>query len=121
MFQGLRTVVYKVADLARAKSWYTQLLAKTPYFDEPFYVGFSVGGYELGLDQDVAGVTKGSIPVAYWGVSDAKASYARLIELGAVANAPLQDVGGGILVGSVVDPFDNVVGIIENPHFKLDT
>jgi predicted enzyme related to lactoylglutathione lyase len=120
MFQGLRTAIYKVSDLPRAKAWYTQLLAKPPYFDEPFYVGFSVGGYELGLDPDVSGVTRGNAPVAYWGVSDAKATYARLIELGATEHGALQDVGGGIIAGSVVDPFGNVVGIIENPHFKLD-
>ena len=120
MFEGLRTVIYKVEDASRAKAWYTELLEKPPYFDQPFYVGFSVGGYELGLDPDVAGVTKGNTPVAYWGVADAKAAYARLIALGATAHGELQDVGGGILVGSVVDPFGNVVGIIENPHFKLD-
>jgi predicted enzyme related to lactoylglutathione lyase len=120
MFQGLRTVIYKVADVSRAKVWYAELLGKPPYFDQPFYVGFSVGGYELGLDPDTAGVTKGNTPVAYWGVADAKATYARLIALGAATHGEPQDVGGGILVGSVVDPFDNVVGIIENPHFKLD-
>jgi predicted enzyme related to lactoylglutathione lyase len=27
------------------------------------------------------------------------------------------EVGGGIKVASVADPFGNIVGIIENPHF----
>ena len=53
MFLGLRTVVYKVSDLGRAKAWYTKVLGIEPYFDEPFYVGFNVGGYELGLDPDI--------------------------------------------------------------------
>ncbi|MDP3909203.1 MAG: hypothetical protein Q8Q14_02335 [Gemmatimonadales bacterium] len=30
-----------------------------PYFDEPFYVGFNVGGYELGLNPDIQGVPPG--------------------------------------------------------------
>ena len=49
MLQGLRTVVHTVAALDRAKAWYTDMLGQGPYFDQPFYVGFNVGGYELGL------------------------------------------------------------------------
>ena len=41
---GLRTVIYKVGDLARAKTFYTALLGRGPYFDQPYYVGFDVGG-----------------------------------------------------------------------------
>ena len=52
MLQGLRTVVYPVSDLGRAKEWYSAALEQAPYFDEPFYVGFNVGGYELGLVPD---------------------------------------------------------------------
>ena len=53
MFQGLRTALYPAPDFARAKAWYMQALGTAPYFDEPFYVGFSVGGFELGLVPDV--------------------------------------------------------------------
>ena len=49
MLLGLRTVVYELYDLKAAKEWYTEALGFGPYFDEPFYVGFNVGGYELGL------------------------------------------------------------------------
>ena len=31
--QGLRTAVYKVDDLAQAKSWYSQAFDTQPYFD----------------------------------------------------------------------------------------
>jgi len=31
----------------------------------------------------------------------------------------VQDVGGGIKVATVKDPFGNIFGVIENPHFKL--
>ncbi len=34
---GLRTVVYKVDELAKAKEWYARSFAAEPYFDEPFY------------------------------------------------------------------------------------
>lgn len=49
MLQGLRTVIYHVNDLAAATAFYTNVVGAPPYFNEPFYVGFKVGGYELGL------------------------------------------------------------------------
>ena len=118
-FLGLRTVKYRAPDIKRARDWYTEVLGFGPYFDEPFYVGFSVGGFELGLDPDLTepGVGEGSVTV-YWGVANAEASLARLLGLGAVARSPVQDVGGGIKVATVFDPFGNVLGIIENPHFQ---
>jgi uncharacterized glyoxalase superfamily protein PhnB len=57
--------------------------------------------------------------VAYWGVADADAAYTRLIGLGATPHEPVQDVGEGIKVGSVRDPFGNILGVIENPTFRL--
>ena len=68
MFQGLRTVIYNVDNLEKAKAWYTEVLGTKPYFDQPFYVGFNIGGFELGLDPDMSGVSKGINAVAYWGV-----------------------------------------------------
>lgn len=53
-----------------------------------------------------------------WGVEDADAELARLVALGAAVLEPVTDVGGGIRVASVKDPFGNRLGIIENPHFK---
>ena len=122
MFQGLRTVVYHVNDLARAKTWYSEALEQTPYFDEPFYVGFSVGGYELGLDPDGAGeADSAGVAVAYWGVDDIANVYQRLLDLGAHERTPIADVGDGIRLATVRDPFGNAFGIIENPHFKATT
>jgi predicted enzyme related to lactoylglutathione lyase len=120
MFLGLRTVVYQVQDLAKATSWYGGVLGSQPYFDQPFYAGFNVGGYELGLvPTPEAGAKRAAAGLAYWGVADARAAYERLLALGATANEPVQDVGEGILVASVHDPFGNVLGVIQNPNFKL--
>ena len=115
MIQGLRTVIYPVADLAKGKAWYSELVGAPPYFDQPFYVGYSVGGFELGLIPDGTPGPQGSR--AYWGVRDAVAEMARLQKMGAKVHEALNDVGEGIKVGAVLDPFGNVVGIIENPHF----
>ena len=58
MLLGLRTIIYPAPDLAKAKQWYSDVLGMQPYFDEPFYVGFSVGGFELGLIPDATpGIT----------------------------------------------------------------
>jgi predicted enzyme related to lactoylglutathione lyase len=119
MFQGLRTVIYHVEDLEKAKQWYREASDVEPYFDEPFYVGFNVRGFELGLDPDVSGVTKGNNAVAFWGVEDARASFERLLEIGATKQMEVNEVGGGILVATVEDPFGNIIGIIENPSFKI--
>ena len=116
MFLGLRTIVYPAPDLQAAKAWFTEVLGAPPYFDEPFYVGFEVGGYELGLHPD-SDPAEG--PVTYWGVEDADAAHARLLELGATARDEISDVGGGIRLGSVNAPTGAQIGVIFNPHFKL--
>jgi predicted enzyme related to lactoylglutathione lyase len=117
MFLGLRTVIYHVSDLARAKAWYTAAFGIAPYFDEPFYVGFEVGGYELGLHPDLTGVTFGNNAVAYWGVPNIEAAHAQMLAQGAQPRDPVKDVGENIKVATVADPFGNVIGLIENPHF----
>jgi predicted enzyme related to lactoylglutathione lyase len=116
-FHGLRTTIYKVTDITKAKAWYAKAFGVEPYFDEPFYVGFNVGGYELGLQPDKA--TQGDNVVTYWGVDDAANSYNRLLELGATANEEPTNVGGDIVVTTVKDPWGNVIGVIYNPTFKI--
>lgn len=115
MIKGLRTVVYPTPQLLDATAWYTQVLGKDPYFNQPFYVGFEVGGFELGLVPDGQPGTTGA--TAYWGTADAHAELARLTGLGASVESPVTDVGEGIKVATVRDPFGNLFGIIENPHF----
>lgn len=118
MFQGSRPVVYSVGELDRAKEWYASVLGFGPYFDEPFYVGFDVGGFELGLQPDDTGAPRAGGGIAYWGVEDADAAFGRLLELGATEHAGVQDVGDDIRIATVLDPYSNVVGVIENPHFS---
>jgi predicted enzyme related to lactoylglutathione lyase len=118
MFQGLRTVIYKVDDLEKAKEWYSSIVGFGPYFDQPFYVGFNVGGFELGLDPDMTGVQKGDNETAYWGVTDIKDALEKFRSMGAEIVQDAMDVGEGIKVASFKDPFGNVIGIIENPNFN---
>jgi predicted enzyme related to lactoylglutathione lyase len=118
MILGLRTVIYHVPDLERAKAWYTEAFGVAPYFDQPFYVGFNIGGYELGLDPDTSRVAPGAAGgVAYWGVADIDAAVQHFARTGAVIKSPVQDVGDDIRVATLADPFGNLVGLIQNPHF----
>ncbi len=117
-FLGLYTAIYTVSDIAQAKAWYRAALGAEPYFDEPYYVGFNLGGCELGLDPDTSTNRPGvGGSVAYWGVASADAAWKHLIGSGAQAMTAVREVGGGIKVAQVKDPFGNVLGIIENPHF----
>ena len=115
MFLGLRTLIVPAPDLEASKRWYAELLGREPYFDQPFYVGFNVGGYELGLDPNAPPETG---PVTYWGVADADAGLAWLLEHGAKPSGGVTDVGDGIRVATAMAPDGLVVGIIENPHFE---
>lgn len=118
MFLGLRSHILDTEDLQATKDWYAELLGKQPYFDEEFYVGFEVGGFELGL------LPRGERPYpaggeTYWGVTDIASAWEELLARGATAADEITDVGEGILMAVVVDPAGNRVGVIENPHFKV--
>ncbi len=113
---GLRTVIYPVADLAAATQWWTALLGLEPYFNEPFYVGYAVAGYELGLLPD-ANPTDGAL--TYWGVESVPDAMAEAIAVGAVEHTAATEVGDGIVTGTVLNPLGSVVGFIRNPHFQL--
>ena len=117
---GLRTTIYRVSDIQQAKAWYSQVVGVGPYFDEPFYVGFNVAGYELGLQPDEETVKTTSEGVnTYWGVDNVENAFQTLLSLGATAFEQPTEVGGGIITAMVKDPWGNLFGIIYNPHFSL--
>lgn len=112
--EGLRTVIYPSPDLDAAKAWWTELLGIEPYFDEPFYVGYEVGGYELGL-LPTADPADGAL--TYWGVADVKSAVDAAIAAGAREHVPASEVGGGIVTATVRTPAGVILGLISNPHF----
>ena len=113
---GLRTVIYPAPDLAAAKNWWTAFLGMPPYFDEPFYVGFNPGGYELGLLPD-GDPSAGAL--TYWGVDDVAEAVGAAIQAGALEHIPASDVGDGIITATVSTPSGSIVGFIYNPCFEL--
>lgn len=117
-FIGIATSLYVVPDLAKAKTWYSKAFDTKPYFDEPFYVGFNINGYELGLLPAEGERKTGNSSIAYWAVKDVRKSFAAFIEAGATEYEKPTDVGGGVITAAVKDPWDNIIGLIFNPEFK---
>jgi predicted enzyme related to lactoylglutathione lyase len=117
---GLRTCIYRVSDLPKAIVWYAEWLGVQPYFNEPYYVGFNVGGYELGLQPiESESFAVGNNIETYWGVNDVPVAFAALTGHGAKSIMPPTEVGGGIMVATAEDPWGNLIGLIYNPHFTL--
>ena len=112
--QGLRTVIYPSPDLDAAKAWWSGILGIEPYFDEPFYVGYEVGGYELGL---LPNGDPADGALTYWGVDDVAAAVAAAVAGGATVHVPASEVGEGIVTATVRTPQGAILGLIYNPHF----
>ena len=116
MFKKLRTVIYHVDDLDKAKTWYTNITGIKPYFDEPFYAGFDINGCELGLDPDSRGIDRGNQSIAYWSVNNIENVVATLTANNATIISPIAGVGEGIKAAVVKDPFGNAIGLIEEAN-----
>jgi predicted enzyme related to lactoylglutathione lyase len=112
MTAAMNTVIFPVSDLAVAKSVYGTLLGVEPSMDEPYYVGYDVGGQHLGLDPH--GHEKGLTgPLAYWQVDDVGTSIKSLVDAGAEVTEAAHDVGGGKLVATVKDADGNLIGLMQ--------
>ena len=119
MFNALPTVVYAVTDLDLARAWYARVVGE-PYFEEPYYVGFHVGPYELGLVPVESAAGHGGT-LAYWRVDSADEAFERLVGLGATPDEAPHSVGGDLRAATVTDPFGNLLGVIEYLGFEGST
>ncbi len=118
---GLRTCIYLVPDLNEAKKWYAEAFGVDPYFDEPYYVGFNIGGFELGLLPWENGPSPESQNIrTYWGVEDVRKTFDAFLELGATAHEEPHSVGDPLIVATVRDPWGNLIGFIYNPVFRIE-
>ncbi len=118
MFRKLRTIIYHVNDIEKARDWYKKVTGIPPYFDESFYVGFNVYGCELGLDPDLNNVTTGEHSVAYWLVDNIEEAVDNLIKNDAKVINAIQQVGDDVYVAVIEDPFENYVGLIQENFLK---
>jgi predicted enzyme related to lactoylglutathione lyase len=112
MTEGIGTIIYPVKDIAQAKKLYSKLLGMAPYMDEAYYVGFNVGGQDVGLDPN--GHNRGMTgPLGYWHVIDIRKTLQMLLDAGAQAQQEVADVGGGKLTASARDADANITGLIQ--------
>lgn len=129
MLRGISTVNVFADDVAAARAWYAQVLGVEAYFAREVhgvlaYAEFRVGDLqqELGIvDARFAPGGRAERPggaVVYWQVDDVRAAFERLLALGAVAREQVVERGPGFVTASVVDPFGNVLGVMENAHYS---
>ena len=128
MLRGLTTVSFFAEDMTAARRWYTELLGTEPYFvreaeGAPVYAEFRIGDYkhELGIIHSrFAAHARPGTPggaVIYWHVDDVRATFERLVSMGATVHEKLIERGPGFVTASVVDPFGNILGIMYNQHY----
>ncbi len=110
MNEGVKTIVYPVKDIARAKSLFRDLLGVEPYADAPYYVGFKVGNQDIGLDPN--GHKEGM--TVYYHVDDIRKSLQGLVETGAQVQHEVKDVGGGRLIAVARDVDGNLIGLLQD-------
>jgi predicted enzyme related to lactoylglutathione lyase len=126
--RGMATVSFWADDVPAAAAWYGQLLGVEPYFvrptaQNPQYIEFRLGDYqhELGIissdfKQPDAPTQPGGA-VLYWHVDDVQVMLDKVIAMGATAYQPLVQREAGFVTASVLDPFGNILGLMQNPHY----
>ena len=106
MSPTIRSLVIPVSDLDAAKAVYTALLG-APHTDQPYYVGYNVEGFEVGLAPgDAAGG-----PVAYADVEDLDATRATLLAAGATERSAPRQVAPEVRVCVLADSDGNPIGL----------
>lgn len=123
--RGFTTVTFFADDLGGARAWYTEVFGIEPYFERAgAYLEWRVGDYqhEFGvLNQAFSPHPHTGGPagaVIYWAVDDVTAAYQRLLSLGATAHAAPIERGPGYVTASVLDPFGNALGVMQNQHYQ---
>ena len=113
MSKGMTALVFPTSDPEKAKELFTRVFG-APVFDEPFYIGWQVGGLNVGLDPNGKdrGMT-GATPV--FEVDDIRRTVDDLVAGGATLVEDVQPVGGGNLIAMLSDPDGNMIGLGQTP------
>ena len=128
--RGFSTINFWADDVAAAAAWYQEFLGFEAYFQRPgpdgklAYAEFRIGDYqnELGIIDSrfrppATAIGPGGA-VMHWHVDDLSATVERLLSMGATEYQPITAHGdSGFITASVVDPFGNVLGVMNNPHY----
>jgi predicted enzyme related to lactoylglutathione lyase len=105
------SVIYTVSNLATAKAVHGAVLGVAPHTDQPYYVGFNVGGFEIGLVPQTPETGKVA-PLGYVQVDDIDTVLGDVEAAGATVIDHPHDVGGGTRLATVADENGNVLGLL---------
>ncbi len=122
--QGLATSHFQAGGRSAARAWYSDLFASEPYFVRDGYLE-----WRFGRDDDEFGIIDARFvsghaerepggQYVYWSVDDVRSTIDDLVRRGATVFEPATDRGVGWVSGAVVDPFGNILGLIQNPHWR---
>lgn len=128
MLRGISTVSFYADDVAAASEWYARVLGTGAYFTREVggslaYAEFRIGDLQQELGIIDSRFAPGGQPpqpggaLVYWHVDDVRAATDQLLALGATTFEAVTERGPGFVTASVVDPFGNVLGVMQNAHY----
>ena len=126
MFRGLANLNLVAADLPAAIDWYTRVFDAPPYFARPEHGTPQYAEWRFGDDDDEFALMDARFRPALsqpggalvsLHVDDIHAEMDRLLALGATPFDPVTQRGEGWRSASVSDPFGNLLGLIQSPHW----
>lgn len=126
MFRGIANLNLVADDMPAAIAWYERVFDTPPYFVRPEQGPAQYAEWRFGDDDDEFALMDARFRPALdapggalvsMHVDDIQASFDRLIELGAREYDPVTQRGEGWWSASVSDPFGNLVGLIQSPHW----
>lgn len=126
MFRGIANLNLVADDMPAAIAWYERVFDAPAYFVRPEQGPAQYAEWRFGDDDDEFALMDVRFrpaldapggALASMHVDDIQASFDRLIELGAREFDPVTQRGEGWWSASVSDPFGNLVGLIQSPHW----
>lgn len=127
MFRGLAHLSLVADDVDAATVWYAAVLGHEPYFSMPPGGPAEYVEWRFGDDQDELAIVssahrtppagRGGGAVASLHVDNIYSAFERLIEHGATSYEAVTPRGEGWWSAIVADPFGNLVGLIQSPHW----
>ena len=126
MFRGLANLNLVAVDMDAAVEWYSTVFESAPYFVRPEQGPAQYAEWRFGDDEDEFALMdarfRPALPqpggaLVSMHVDEIQASFDRLIGLRAVAFDPVTQRGEGWWSASVSDPFGNLIGLIQSPHW----
>lgn len=126
MFRGIANVNLVSADMPAAIEWYSRVFDAAPYFVRPETGEPQYAEWRFGDDEDEFALMSAAFRPAldapggtlvYLHVDDVAASFDELIRSGAREFDPVMQRSEDWWTASVVDPFGNLIGLIQSPHW----